>query len=168
MPWPDWLPGDVITAGRMRASQWEFLQTSADQSVAASTTLVPVPELVIPVAANAIYLIKARLCYGGPPAGDIKVAWSIPSGASLQRNIIAAASGISSADSGSDVVMRRRGGTTEQSAGAVAAGFLSYFEECRLTTVSSGNCQVQFAQQTSDATATILRSLSWLEWLRIG
>ncbi|WP_431895860.1 hypothetical protein [Micromonospora haikouensis] len=61
-----------------------FVRRTADHAgIASSTTVADDGVLQVSVAAGAVYVLQAMIVYTAPAAGDIKIGWSAPSGASL-------------------------------------------------------------------------------------
>jgi len=144
-------PGQLV-----RGSDTEvlFALKLTDESLTSSTTLQNDDTLLFPVEASATYEFTATVVYVGNTTGDFKLAFTFPSGATLYwvgkgtpiglDNSFGAASGTSLAYSGE---------TTNQSIVVQAV----------LTTGSTaGTLQLQWAQNTSNATATVVKTGSFI------
>ena len=131
----------------------------SDQSVTSSTTLVNDTALLLPVVANAAYLFECFLDYEGGTGGssDLKWGWLVPSGATLRyQGLYEGTSGTSYFDSNTESAI-----PAAQSAGAAVlkgVGMHGTF----LTGSTAGTLQLQWAQNTSSATATIVHAQSFL------
>ncbi|MFI9558881.1 hypothetical protein [Nonomuraea endophytica] len=134
---------------------------AADESITSSTTLQNDDHLFLTVSANTDYWVEAMIRYDGPTGGDLKIGWSVPTGATLEwtSNGLATAA-TSTAD---DLWRRRRTATTDEIVGAVGAGtdLLAMPEGLLRVGANAGTLRLRWAQGTSSATATrvFLRSL---------
>jgi hypothetical protein len=80
--------GDPVTfeMGQLRVDDswvsptW-FVRKAADQTRRRSTELTDDADLRVPLAADATYTFQALVAYRAHPDADIRVAWSVPSGA---------------------------------------------------------------------------------------
>ena len=126
----------------------------------ADTTAADDDQLTLAVAANTTYKVRALVFFDGATAGDIKLALSGPSGATLSYGILGPGSS-SSALSSISVRMSVGGGG---SIGAVGVGTSAWavIEGIIRVASTAGNVAVQWAQGTSDATATRLLTDSHL------
>lgn len=142
---------------------------SADESVTSSTTLQNDDHLVLPLAANARYLLDGYLSYTGPtfaagPA-DLKADWAIPSGASVRWSHNGPGSntpnGIAATEtnhSTAHVLGTYGTGTniTSRPAGWVTTGS------------TAGNLQLRWAQNVSNGTPVTMRAGSWIKLKRVA
>lgn len=138
-------------------------QTLSTVSVTSSTTPVDIPGSTITVVAGATYWIAVYIAFDGATAGDARFNWtsSDTSNITLDRNIIAPATTITNNTSIADLIMIRRGTTTQQVVGAPggsASAFTVYAEIAILTALVDGTAKMQFAQGTSSATASVVQS----------
>ncbi|MDT0270592.1 hypothetical protein RM844_30395 [Streptomyces sp. DSM 44915] len=153
-----------VTAGRLEEDKPAIVEQPADISVTSSTTLVST-DLAVPVVAGAYYIFRVRTAYGASSAGGARFAWTVPTGTTMVRRVEAPADGSSGA--GGDITMRARDAGTEQTVGG-GITFAGYHEDCQVNVGSVGGvCTLRFAQATSNATATIFRNQSFIEYLRI-
>lgn len=125
-----------------------------------STSLVDIPGSTITVAAGYTYRVEVWIAYDGPTAGDAKFAWtsSDATNITLDRNILAPATTITSNVSIADMIAIRRGTTTAQAVGtpnATANAYTVYQEMSILTAVVSGTAKMQFAQNAASGTSTV-------------
>lgn len=147
--------------------QSNYFQKSTGQN---STTNVPanVTSLVFPVLANATYIFDGYLSYTGMtfasgPA-DLNLTWTIPSGSTFKwaRNGYPSNSTNQIDTVETDNVTIRTLGTFGTSTNVTA------FPKGWITTGSiAGVCQLQFAQNTTNATPTTINAGSWLRVTRI-
>src|SRR4051812_4149501 len=78
MPYPVWQPGMRVTAGLLAGMQPLVMRKTSDKSIASSTSVVADAEMVVALAAGAVYTFAGFLKYSGP--GDLQIDWSGPSG----------------------------------------------------------------------------------------
>lgn len=169
--YPAWAAGQRVTAALLTAAQPAMAYKLADQSVSSSTTgttLINDSHLFLPLAINATYeLVYCYLAYDGQtPNADIKLAFTLPTGAVMRWAPWGGAIGSPSAV---DTVDK------DASAGARPLGTFGFPARMtarpagRITTSSTaGNLQLQWAQNTANATATTLYAGSCLGLLRIS
>ncbi|WP_225840321.1 hypothetical protein [Streptomyces sp. NK08204] len=79
--YPTPLAGQRITASLLRAMQPQVARKTADTSLAATTTLTSDPHLTFDVTAGAVYAMDGIIKYDGPAAADLNMGWSVPAGA---------------------------------------------------------------------------------------
>lgn len=134
---------------------------SGNQSVP-NTTLVNDSELFASLAASATYRVDVLLAVTGSTAGDLKVAWTVPSGASGTRFCLGPASS-STARSDTTMAVAALSLTASTAYGtSSASAAVSVRETLTVQTSSAGTLTMQFAQQTADATATTVQAGSVL------
>lgn len=161
-----------VAGDKVRASDVTdlFALKAANESVTSSTTLQDDDELFVTVEADSIYVVHAVFLYDASTAGDLKFTFTAPSGATFQWNSSVAALATTGATSpgttnfaGSDI------GTNYGAGGAGAGTTLSAVTSGVLVTSSTaGAFRVQFAQFTSDATATRMLAGSFLHLRKVG
>lgn len=64
----------------------QYAQCSSTQTYTSNTTVATVPGMTVPVQANAVYKVKYQIIYAGD-GGDLKVNWTVPSGATFKGGI---------------------------------------------------------------------------------
>lgn len=154
-------------AGTNTPAGRKYVIKGADQNLT-NTTMTDITGMSIPLEANASYAYQAFFAYAGNQAGDIKLAFTGPAGFSMSRYIVAPQLG-STSNINTAVTMIRRSAGTAQEAGATGTGdFTNWLESGIIRTGSTaGSAQVQAAQQTSSANATIFRNDSYMFYERI-
>ncbi len=143
-----------------------FAFKSADESVTSSTTLQNDDHLLFAVEANARYKLDGYLSYTGAvsPAGDLKIDWTIPAGASMKWASFAVNS---NALTSYDVVVQSETGV--RAYGTLGAQEMALQPKGWLVTAgTAGTLQMRWAQNASSATATVLKTGSYLELKRVG
>lgn len=168
MPVPTWSVGQVLAAADVNS--W-FIPLSAiktaDQSVTSSTTPVSDTELFVPLVATGSYQFECFLYFEGGAAGssDIKWKWIIPTGSTMRYTWTGWNNTGSVARSGDGQVA----GDTPSSA---SAGVGNTHGVIMIGTVvvgtNAGNLQLQWAQNVSSATSTVVHAQSCLVLRRIG
>jgi hypothetical protein len=159
--------GQVQAGSRLTAAMAQGIAPlsaykSSNQSVTSSATLVNDGALAIELQANAVYSFLLILGYNGASgAGNLKFGWSLPSlstmGYSLYGNSTSGSATDGPWETASSVPALGTSGTGT-SLGAVAQGTVS-------TGSTAGPMQLQWAQNTSNATATtVLAGSVLLAW----
>lgn len=166
---------NLSAASRLTAAVFDAAQNvfgvikPSDQSVTSSTVLVNDTALLIASAnlvASATYRVDCMLDYEGGTNGssDIKVNWVIPAGSTLILGLPAYET--TTGTVGAPLVMK---GAAALAFGTSTAGTLRALCFSGTLTMSStlANLQLQWAQNTSSATATIVHAGSYLTVARI-
>jgi hypothetical protein len=161
----NWLPSNIDTLitpdvpGVQIDSVAQIIKQTTDQPVTSSTTLVNATDLKFPLLEFNSYYFECLVEFTAAAPGDIKLAFTVPTGALLRWG---PANGIKVDTAGSVV------GQAQEivSGAAVSFGYiagtsrqqilLKGYVECG--SGESGMLQLQFAQNTSSATSTTLRS----------
>lgn len=158
MPFP-FLAGEILTADALNQALPRLVRKTTDETVNNSATFQNDDHLALTVVANATYIFRHQWVYNSGATPDIKSQFTVPSGTTMaywtQASISThAASGLTQASTviydgdGSDVSV-------------LTVGYI---------TVSStaGTVQWQWAQNTANASNTIVRQGSLLELVRIA
>lgn len=155
--------GSRITAALIASiAPLEFIKP-ADQPLTSSTAMQNDTALFLPVAAGATYDFGCYLDYeaAGPGTGDLAWTWALPAGATLRY-----ASG--HVNSGAFVFTSYLGSATVIASGQGAGNILAVTMEGSLVTGSTaGTLQLRWAQNTSNATPTIVHAQSKIRLTRI-
>ena len=165
---PTWVTGQVLTASDVNTWFVPFAAIKpADTARATNTTLAADPDIVIPVATNANYQITGIIVYDGGTGGtegDIKWAFTVPSGSSgyygySRQNL-----------SGSYTGAFTSNWTDGQTAQTTGVGtFMTITISGMLATSSTGgNLVLTWAQNTSSSANTRVRAQTFLTARRIG
>lgn len=142
------------------------VRKSADETIN-STTLQNDDHLLLPVAANATYLMEWWFRMDGPAANDFKYSWTGPAGAAMVWSSLgldlAAASNVAPISQDAPTL------ATVIQHGCIAAGTFSHvIGRGYLTTAgTAGTLQMQWAQVVA-AASTILRTGSHLYGQRVA
>lgn len=158
--------GSLLVIGSTSGGGKRILSKSSPQNTPTSSTAMQnATDLSFYAEASRVYLIKALLSYDGATGGDIRIAWSVPSGATMERWIRAPQVGITD-NQNTSIIMIRRAAATQQIAGApggVSSTYTSWEEDVILRMdTTPGTVQLQFGQGTSSGTVTTLKEESTL------
>jgi hypothetical protein len=154
--------GSRLTAAMLQGVAPLSAYKGSGQSVTSSTTLVNDSALAIELQANAVYSFILVLGYNGASgAGNLKFGWALPSGSSMGYSLYGNSTSGSATDgpweTASSVPALGTSGTGT-SLGAVAQGTVS-------TGSTAGDMQLQWAQNTTNSTATtVLAGSVLLAW----
>lgn len=159
--------GSMLALGRVAAAGEGALLTrkSSSQNLnASSTTLQNVTGLSVPVAANAIYFWRAWILYSAASnTPDLRINYSIPSGASLKRTDWGPPSASTTA---ADTIDTTSMTTGDNGRGAGTSERSLYVEGELVTSTSAGTFQVQAAQVTSSTDLVSVNAGSRLQFQR--
>ncbi|MFF2864490.1 hypothetical protein ACFVSX_32000 [Streptomyces rubiginosohelvolus] len=150
--------GDVV--GVIRT-----VDKAADEAVTSSTVLQDDDHLTLPVTAGGRYALDAMLAVDGDPAADLLLTVTAPPGSTGYWTPGAITLGVSDG-TGSIRLTRYAPGTTI-GVGVTAAGLI-VTPLGTITAGASGAVTVQWAQNVSTGTATVLRAGSWLRLTRVA
>lgn len=143
---------------------------SGDESVTSSATLQNDDVLVLPVVANARYIMDSQFFYTGAgdgATGGFKIGWTGPSGATMLWANYGTTQNLSPTLVNYNVVVESIGGG--RGVGTNGATVMSCVPKGVLNTgANSGSLQLQWAQGGSNATATVLKAGSWIRLTRIA
>lgn len=157
------IPGALSVTGDLTVGgigQVQFKRKSADQS-APSTSLVTDTDLTVPVVANAVYAVSFRGVFAATTTADIKVTWlNLPAGSSFTWTGSSSLSGTGSVFSD--------GVTDIWSGNGIGSPRSFWYDGLLVMSTTAGNLQFQFAQNTSDATATVMKAGSWMRVERVA
>ena len=167
MPYPTFLPGETLTAGRLNEipplTKWKDASTDR-----ATATLSDDPDLTFDVAANAVYEMRGVLRVNTTDAtnGDFNLSWSIPAGAQGIWSGI----GQPTAATGTDGTVRTMGSTISASRayGAIVSGGneLAIVVHSLLVTSSAGTYAVSWARSGGAGTVSLM-AFSYLTLTRV-
>lgn len=171
MPIKDWVDGDRPPASdlnRYPLQQVHIIKT-ADESVTSSTTMQDDNHLFVTVAAGADYWVQVYLTYEGDLAGDLKVGWSGPSGATLDWMSDSLSSAVTDTNCRGIVSRSLQAISSTPAPGALGAGILAVAVPRGILRVgvNAGTLQLRWAQLASSATPTIVKAGSLLRLRRL-
>jgi hypothetical protein len=134
---------------------------TADQTVNNSTTFVNITDLQVELSANRQYAIDASLFYDSATAADARVNVTVPSGATIRLAVPAINTGATFTNGNYEAAVNVGGFVSIGGAG-VNVPVHAMIRAVVTTLDTSGNLTVQWAQDTANASNTVLRSGSWL------
>ena len=168
--YPTFLAGQRLTAGLLRSAQSQVVRKTADESRSSTTTLADDTHLVFAGEANAVYVMWGWVKYFTGNTPDIKMQFTVPTGCLGEwawmmpgaGTLAGSVNGYSIRTESNDVNVVRTGyGTSDTQQNTPVSGIF------RLSS-TAGNIALQWAQNVSDAAATILYTDSWLMFQRIA
>lgn len=164
---PVYSTGDVPTADEV--NDWFvnvlWARTLATQSVTSSTTLQDDDYMFVSVDANAEYHVECMVTYGGAAAGDLKMLFRTPAGATFTGMATAI---VSTGASQQDIQTMQYAGNSSEVWGTLGSGQQYGIVHGALVTVgTAGTFKVEWAQNTSNATATQIFTNSYLKLTRM-
>ena len=161
------ITGTVLTS----FSSFDFWKNSnTDRS--STTTLADDPDLTMTLEANATYRVIFYMHYAALDAARFKTAWTVPSGSTGARTAVGPDQGVilSGTSSGGTGRFGVHAYATTCTYGTRdhATNLCSAVEEAVLTTSTAGTLAIQWAQATSNATATRVGAGSSLHVRRLA
>lgn len=146
--------------------------TNSDTTVTSSTTLVNATGLSVALEADSLYIWDAFIAFNAGATGDFKAAWTVPAGTAGNWGMwglsTASTGGVGTMNGarvdgyGTGNTLLAGGNDTAPNALAVRpAGFID-------TAGTAGNFQLQFAQNASSATSTVVKFGSWIRAIKVG
>lgn len=164
---PTWNVGQIVTASDV--NNWfvgDYAIRTTDLSRASLTTLTADPTLVLPVIANASYWFFMYIDYEGGTQGssDLKFNYTIPGSAFMRYQISAIAT------TGTIAATQTRLGSDTIAVGSSGAGVLMGVMGMGtlVNGAGSGNLTFNWAQNTSNTTATTIHAQSAIALIRIS
>lgn len=164
--------GNSIAAGTASyPGSTRFVRKTADETVTSSTTLQNDDHLVLSVEKGYTYHFRAWLLVDGGTAGDLKTAFTYPTGSTLYFAGHGPTTSMVSG-SGGDVGFNGRHNATSRSTtlsyGTSGSRPGIQVEGLLIVGSTAGNLQLQWAQNTSDGTGTTLKSGSFLKMEKVA
>lgn len=155
--------GTRILASTINNIAGLYAPKNSNQSIASNTTLQNDTALFVPVLANKTYEFALRLLYNGVGGGggELKFGWSVPSGTTMVWGLnyaVAPTLGLALVYGTQSSVLAGGANGTGNPLPLWMSGFIT-------TSGTTGNVQFQWAQNTSNATATTVmigsRLIAW-------
>lgn len=157
--------GDRAVARELRKLQPVYAVLAGNVATEFNDVLTDVPGLTIPVRPSTRYILDGYLAYSSGSTPDIKVALQCPAGASGRYGMFGVAQN-GAASGNQDGFYTVAYGDAIGMAGSGGAMFCQPHGQLR-TGDLPGVLQVQFAQVTATASATVLAAGSWLRLTRL-
>lgn len=175
--YPVWRAGMKLTLARLQAMRWTYVLKTADETVTSSTTMQNDNDLVIPVEANATYYARVHLAFGGLSGADIKTQWTVPTGTTGLKFSRGPEIGTTDRQD-TNMISAVHNLTTVRNYGCMSTLAANISGEAQIaneflrivTSSTAGNVQLQWAQNTSNATGTVMRGdpMSFIMWKRVA
>lgn len=163
--------GHKVTVADFDALGVYALKTG-DESVTSSTSLQNDDQLFLPLSANAKYIFNGYLVYTGAldPAGGLSLQFTVPSGSSGLWTNFGTNANVSPSVVNYNVVAESFGSGSPRGVGSVGSGTTMSCQPRGYisTSTTSGNLQLRWAQNVSDATSTVVKTGSWLQVVRFS
>lgn len=141
-----------------------FARKTSNESVTNSTTNQADDQLFVPVQANAIYVVQLVVKYSAATAADLKLLFRVPSGGSFEGM---GTTLVSSAGSQQDLQSMPYALTSEVW-GGLGGDSWGRVDGMLITAGTAGDFAVDWAQNASSGTATIIKAGSFLELRRVS
>jgi hypothetical protein len=144
-----------------------YVAKTANETVTSSATLQNDDHLALAVSASATYVVNLFLIIDGSLAGDFKMGFTGPAGATMDWVIAAQGTGATTTNGNQSFAYQSL--ATSDNAGTIGAGskLIIRPQGTLVVSTTAGTLQLQWAQNTSDATATTLYAGSWLRLERV-
>lgn len=170
MVYPSIPAGRRITGALLESMLPLVAYKATTEPVTSSTTLQNDDDLVLSVEANATYEMDLKLFHDSDAtvAGDIKIGWVGPSGATMNWGVHGANSAATSSTSALANMQTRVIGEVAAFGGGDSSGTVALAFGVLVTSSTAGTLQLQWAQETSNAVATNVRAGSLLKLRRIA
>ncbi|MFF4479443.1 hypothetical protein ACFY1A_20825 [Streptomyces sp. NPDC001520] len=168
--YPTPLAGQRLTALLLRSMLPQTVRKTADESRSATTTYADDTHLVFAAEANAVYTVQGWIKYFADPTPDIKMRLTVPSDALGEWGwIMPGAQTLGTTINGYAI----RTETTDINGGRTGYGTSDSVHYTPMGGMvrmgpTAGNISMQWAQNTSSATATTLYTDSWMQFQRIA
>lgn len=162
--------GQRVTADLLAQMTPTFAVKTATTTRSATTTITNDPDLTFTLTASTRYLVQGLLLFSADPAGDFKMGWTAPTGATFQWSMIgqptsASAGSGSVITDGQDLTSNNfgLGGVTDNTK-TMTAQLRGYL----VLSTTPGTFALQWAQSVSSANATKLLAGTYLSLTRIA
>lgn len=168
MPFKQWTDEEVLNdfdLDKYLVQQVSAIK-EADESVISSISVQDDNELVVPLLANSRYFVEFFIIYTAIEAADLRIGWSVPTGASMDWTHSGLAGGHPTGGTDNSAIGRSsRTHLTESEEGWVGGAQDSGSNVINCTVPGEGhvetggfdgNLQFRWAQWTSNATASIV------------
>jgi len=173
--------GTRIDAALLQSMLPEYVVKATDTDRTNTTTMSADPDLTAPVEANAVYCVEFYIYYGGAynadsaADGDFVTSWSTPSGTTGLKSVIgpgtnAAASSLAHTVNAVRLGVHQLATNVQYACVRNATNLLQLaYEQAIITTgATPGNVTLQWAQESSSATATRVSAGSFMRLTRMA
>lgn len=159
------LSGAATEGGLLEA---RFVNKPSDETVTSSATMQNDDDLVVAVSANASYRFICSIRYGAAATPQIKIGFTVPSGATILWTSFGLDNSVTAANIGGTDFADRGGSTPTLGVNGVA-NLLKCNAQGRVDTSSTaGNLRLQWAQAVSNGTGSVVKAGSFLYVQRVA
>lgn len=158
--------GHIVTNADLTDAFGQIVVKTGNESMTSNTTLQNDDELFLTLAASTKYIVDGLIIYRGATTGDLKLTFTVPSGATgiwSAGGPNAATSPATDFDSTGNAYATTRAIAGNGAAADMTCHVRGYLD----VSTTAGFLQLQWAQNTSDVTATQVRLGSWLKIQKI-
>lgn len=148
-----------------------YVRKAASESVASSTTMQNDNDLTFTMVAGAVYEVDLSLSVQGSATADIKTQWSVPADATGGTKFV---HGPASVLSTAFTSREDTAGSFSTHAYTAAKTYhidpnpVAIHEWGIISSATGGTFTLQWAQSTSNATATVMNQASYLRYTRVA
>ena len=167
--YPEITAGTRLDSALLSSMLPQHVVKTTSQNVTSSTTLVDDDELALPVVSGGTYEGRLVLYYVADTAGDLDYAWEVPSSSAGRRGLLGPDPTAGAAADLAAMQSRVSGlFTTEFTLGGGGAFHRTAVETFILDAGGDGEIRLQWAQGTSNATASTVLQYSHLLMRRLS
>lgn len=142
---------------------------TSDTTKNANTTLGDATGLAVALDANSTYILDGYIAYSSGATPDIKFAFSIPSGMTGHWTLFGQTTSATASVGSIDAHYSTSFISAIAAAGSDSfSSLMTVIPHAYLVTTNAGTLQLQFAQNTSNASNTIVKAGSWLRVLKVA
>lgn len=154
------LAGDVLTAHAVNLGRPVYAWKTVSESVTSSIVDQLDDELLLPLDPFSVYLVLGCYSVTGSTAGDIRLGYSVPTGAQGRRHNVGLSANVTT--TAGQMRISVHGWPTAVTYGTTTTAVSIIEEGVIFTEAAGGVLQMQWAQNVSDATATTVAADSFL------
>lgn len=140
----------------------------SDQTITSSTTMTNDTALVLPMVASCNYVFELFLGYAAAATPQIKVGFTVPSGANLHWVSNSLDSTVTANNAGIVDKSLRAGSTPTLGVDGAATNVGCTITGSVIMSTTAGNLQFQWAQAVSNATGSVVKTGSYLKLRRVA
>jgi hypothetical protein len=171
----DWTAGEFVTESiadthirdQLKATWHLISRKTADESLTSNTTFQDDNDLLVTVAANEIWRCHWDFVVDAAAAGDMKIQWTFPSG-TLHHSSLQYLNASDASVSAFSLSTASPSGSTTLAGISAGSPRLWQFETLFLNGGSAGTLTLQWAQNTSSGTATIMKAHSAVYGMKLA
>jgi hypothetical protein len=135
-------------------ADFQFVRKTATETVTSSTTLQDDDHLTVALEANTTYEFDGALYLTGSDAGDIKIAFTVPAGAAVMWGAVGLATTAAGIVGDASLSWFNVSGSARSFANGAGTGSVVFVRGVVRVGATAGDLHLQWAQNTSDGTAT--------------